>query len=681
MPYNKDTIREAEVSVLKKNIFPQWGVIALFAGVLFYYELLFQWSTLGSLWGVNTLFMLMLCIGYAGLGYLLSSLFKKRRANRICTAVCLFVSALPFLIEYFVYKQFKLLYDVSTVTAGASDAMQSYYREIFALIFSGGGLLRIFLYLLPGLLYLVIGRSPRQGCWQSRLITLGLSIVMILASVLGIRCTDKLHAVCTTQYSFEAAVNNLGLVTGVGLDAGRILFGTGSGFTETDNPHVTQPSSTETTEQTETTAPTIDRSPNQLELNLDDPNASRSIAKINQYVASLTPSSKNEFTGMFEGKNLIFITAEAFAAEVIDPVLTPTLYRLANKGIQFTDFYQISGAGTTGGEYQNIFGMLPTNGGQSFKDTGDHLNYYTIGSMLDRLGYYGQAFHNNSYTYYSRNITHNNIGYSAGFMGRGNGMEEFVPNTWPQSDLDMFTGTIPMYIDKQPFNVYYMTVSGHSGYTRGGNSMTSKNWIRVEHLNYSDTVKGFLAAQLELEDALTYLVEQLEAYGIADDTVICLTADHFPYGLDSDAALGKMPCLSELYGYDVTTVFQRDHNALILWCGELEEADPIVVDTPVSSLDILPTLANLFGVEFDSRLLPGRDVFSEAPALVFTSGYNWITEYGIYYASSGTFTQTRTDVTLPEGYVKSITAMVGNKISYCDMVLDNDYFRYLFEEK
>ncbi|MBQ8796918.1 MAG: hypothetical protein IJZ56_01845, partial [Oscillospiraceae bacterium] len=128
----------------------------------------------------------------------------------------------------------------------------------------------------------------------------------------------------------------------------------------------------------------------------------------------------------------------------------------------------------------------------------------------------------------------------------------------------------------------------------------------------------------------------------------------------------------------VTTSFQRDHNALILWCGDLEDQDPIVVDTPVSSLDILPTLANLFGVEFDSRLLPGRDVFSDAPALVFTSGYNWITEYGYYYASSGEFTQTRTDVTLPEGYVQSVTATVRNKVSYCDMVLDNDYFRYLF---
>ena len=550
------------------------------------------------------------------------------------------------------------------------------------MIFSGGGLLRIFLYFLPGILFLLLGRPSRQGNWSSRLISVGISLVMLVGAVLGITSIDRLNAICTTQYSFESAVDQFGLVTGIGLDAGRLLFGVETDFVlPPDIPEVTEPSTepeeTIPTEPVETEPVYV---PNVLDLNLEDPDASGSIAKMNKYISTLTPSMQNEFTGLFKGKNLIFISAEAFAAEVIDPELTPTLYRLANKGIQFTDFYQLSGAGTTGGEYQNVFGMLPSNGGSSFKNTADNFNYYTIGSMLDREGYYGQAYHNNSYTYYDRHKTHNNLGYSEGYMGYGNGMEEYVQNLWPQSDLEMLQGTLPTYIDKAPFNIYYMSVSGHSGYTRGGNSMTRKNWSRVEHLTCSDTLKGYFAAQLELEDALSYLVSELEKKGIADDTVICISADHFPYGLDDDAPLGNMPYLSELYGYDVTTSFQRDHNRLILWCGALEDQEPIVVDTPTFSLDILPTLANLFGVEFDSRLLPGRDVFSDAPALVFTTGYNWITEYGIYYASSGTFTQTKEDVTLPDSYIKTINAIVGNKISYCDMALDYDYFRYLFDK-
>ena len=667
---------------MKKHPLPQFRVILMFSLVLFYYELLFQWSTLGKLWDIGLIFMAMLCVGYSCIGYLLTTLFKQRKYNRIITAICLFVGALPFLIEYFVYKQFKILYDMTTVFAGASDALQSYYRETLAMIFSGGGLLRIFLYFLPGILFLLLGRPSRQGNWSSRLISVGISLVMLVGAVLGITSIDRLNAICTTQYSFESAVDQFGLVTGIGLDAGRLLFGVETDFVlPPDIPEVTEPSTepeeTIPTEPVETEPVYV---PNVLDLNLEDPDASGSIAKMNKYISTLTPSMQNEFTGLFKGKNLIFISAEAFAAEVIDPELTPTLYRLATKGIQFTDYYQPASAGTTGGEYQNVFGMLPSNGGSSFKNTADNFNYYTIGSMLDREGYYGQAYHNNSYTYYDRHKTHNNLGYSEGYMGYGNGMEEYVQNLWPQSDLEMLQGTLPTYIDKAPFNIYYMSVSGHSGYTRGGNSMTRKNWSRVEHLTCSDTLKGYFAAQLELEDALSYLVSELEKKGIADDTVICISADHFPYGLDDDAPLGNMPYLSELYGYDVTTSFQRDHNRLILWCGALEDQEPIVVDTPTFSLDILPTLANLFGVEFDSRLLPGRDVFSDAPALVFTTGYNWITEYGIYYASSGTFTQTKEDVTLPDSYIKTINAIVGNKISYCDMALDYDYFRYLFDK-
>ena len=317
-------------------------------------------------------------------------------------------------------------------------------------------------------------------------------------------------------------------------------------------------------------------------------------AEMDAYVATLQASNKNEYTGLFAGKNLIMITAEAFSGDIIDPKLTPTLYRLANKGIQFKDYTQSATAGTTGGEFAYIFGMLPTDGGSSMNDTKNYNNYYTMGSQLNRLGYYGKAYHNNTYTYYDRDVTHINLGYSDGYMGYGNGMEEYVTWQWPQSDLEMIQGTLPEYINKPHFNIYYMTVSGHSGYSPDANAMSKKHWEKCKDLPYeSEDVKGYIACNLELEDALTYLVDELEKKGIADDTVICLTADHFPYGLDDDASLGNMPLLSELYGYPVNNYFERDHNTLIIWSGALEEMEPIVVEDPVSCVDILPTLSNL----------------------------------------------------------------------------------------
>ena len=194
----------------------------------------------------------------------------------------------------------------------------------------------------------------------------------------------------------------------------------------------------------------------------------------------------------------------------------------------------------------------------------------------------------------------------------------------------------------------------------------------------SDPGKGYLAANLDLEYAMEYVIATLEEKGIADDTVICISAAHFPYGLDNDAKLGNMPYLSELYGYEVNNYIQRDHNRLIIWSGCLEKEDPIVVDSPTFSLDILPTLSNLFGTEFDSRLMPGRDVFSDAEAIIFNTGYDWKTDLGTYISSSGTFTPKDDSTEIPEGYVDRIKAIVRNKIKYCSGALETDYLSYLF---
>lgn len=110
-----------------------------------------------------------------------------------------------------------------------------------------------------------------------------------------------------------------------------------------------------------------------------------------------------------------------------------------------------------------------------------------------------------------------------------------------------------------------------------------------------------MAANLELENALTYLVNALEQAGIADDTVICLAADHYPYLLSET----DTDYYNELRGFtDSERDTSRYRNALILWCGGMEEA--VTVSEPCSAVDIVPTLSNLFGLEYDSRLLSGR---------------------------------------------------------------------------
>ena len=661
-------------------------MVACFSFVVLYLEIVFSLSTVGGIFKGGFWYTMLFSIVYGTIGYLLSSIFKNKKINFWVSNVWMIATVVLYIVQFLIYKQFKQFYDINTMSGGAGDMFTSYFKELLVLVFLRGGIFIMALMAAPVVLNILYGRkfiNFSRTPLRIKGLAAALAVLCHLLCALLIAVHPINGPVYNSQYNFQSAVSTFGLVTGMRLDVQKTVFGGDLNF---DNPEfpVDQFPEVDSTDPTdETTEPPVVYGDNVLNIDFDALNkkASSKQKKLNEYVRNLTPSKQNEFTGLFKGKNMIFITAEAFSAELIDPELMPTLYRLATKGFQFTDYYQPASAGTTGGEYQNIFGMLPMDGGKSFKNTADHYNYYTLGTQLDLLGYYGKAFHNNSYTYYSRNKTHVNIGYSDGFMGYGNGMEEYVKKAWPQSDYQMISGTVPTFIDKQPFNVYYMSVSGHNNYSPSSNSQTKKHWDRVQHLPYSDTIKGYYAANLDLEDALTWLVAELETKGIADDTVIVIASDHFPYGLDSDAPLGKMPYLSELYGYEVLDYFQRDHNRLIMWCGILEDMEPIVIDSPTFSLDILPTLFNLFGVEYDSRLLPGRDVFSDTPALVYRTNYDWKTDLGTYYASKGKFVPVSEDVEIPEDYVKTIKAIVKNRVSYCDGVLETDYFRHVFGKK
>ena len=650
--------------------------VGIFALIIPYYECVFNLSTVKDVFTWGTPMMLLFAIAYGLIGYLLVSIVRKPVLHHIVSIVWMAVAAIPYLAQYFVYRGFLVYYDIATMTGGAKDVAGSYSDIALQLIFSWDGLLKIALFVLPIVLFGIFGRHlrPHEGTIPINALFRSLAAAMMVLwfclSLLLVRANDRAWAIYKAEYNYQAAVHHFGLLTGMRLDLQYLIVGDSKGdFEEVPSLEVIQPTVPSQPTDGKDDPPEVEYGYNQMDLSLSG--GSGEIKDLNEYIQSLTASQQNAYTGLFKGKNLIFLTAEAFSAEVIDPELTPTLYRLATKGIQFRDYYQPASAGTTGGEYQNIFGMLPTASGASFKNTAEHFNYMTMGSQLDRLGYYGKAFHNNSYTYYSRHLTHNNLGYSGGFMGYGNGMEKYVKNYWPQSDLEMIQGTLPTYIDKEHFNIYYMTVSGHNGYEQSGNSMTSRNWDLVKDLPYSNQIKGYLAANLELEKALAYLVGELETKGLADDTVICLTSDHFPYGLDDDG-------LAELYGYDPANYFERDHSAWLLWCATLEERDPIVIDAPTSSLDILPTLSNLFGTEYDSRLFPGRDVFSNEEAIVFNSNYDWKTEYGTYLASKGKFIPAE-GVEVPEGYVARMKLIVRNKMRYCTLALDNDYFRYLFD--
>ncbi len=414
----------------------------------------------------------------------------------------------------------------------------------------------------------------------------------------------------------------------------------------------------------------------------------KTMEKMNQYFSSITPSQENEYTGMFAGKNLIQITAEAFCPYVISEELTPTLYKLTHEGFVFNNYYQPGwGQSTTGGEFAAMTGIIPTwiNNNLSFYVSSNDYMPFALGNQFRALGYTTLAYHDNSYTYYNRNLTHPNLGYD--FYGLGNGLDLTVNGKdWPYSDLEMMELTVSDYIDdyvknKTPFHTYYMTVSGHANWSWGSDAMAAKNREVAEaaYPDASQPVQGYIAANLELEYALEYLMQQLEDAGIADDTVICLTADHYPYALVTDEA----DYYQELSGtQDSELDISRYRNTLILWCGSMEE--PITVDTPCSSIDINPTLSNLFGLEFDSRLMSGHDIFAQnydpslpsscMPLVILptTRGFSWITAAGTYDSKTGTFTA-NDGITVSDDYVETVNALIDAKEQYARLMIQYDY--------
>ena len=103
----------------------------------------------------------------------------------------------------------------------------------------------------------------------------------------------------------------------------------------------------------------------------------------------------------------------------------------------------------------------------------------------------------------------------------------------------------------------------------------------------------------------------------------------------------------------------------------------IEIDAPVCSLDILPTLSNLFGLEYDSRLTVGRDVLGTEEAIVPWPDGTWVTELGKYDSSTKKFTPYVDESQIPECYVDRISAIVQTRVNFSRSVQRCGFFTAL----
>lgn len=403
---------------------------------------------------------------------------------------------------------------------------------------------------------------------------------------------------------------------------------------------------------------------NQLEIPFDqliENEVNKEIKFLHEYFKNEEPSKKNKYTGMFKGKNLIMVTAEGFSPYAISKELTPTLYKMYEEGFKFTDFYTpLWGVSTSDGEYVACTGLLPKEGVWSFYESSENYMPYCMGNQLKNVGYSNYAYHNHYFDYYFRNESHPNMGYI--YKGLGNGLD--VTETWPESDVEMIDLSVDEYIDKRPFHAYYMTVSGHLQYNFSGNYIAAKNKELVEHLDYSDSVRAYLACNIELDRAIEKLIKELEEAGIVDDTLIAISPDHYPYGLTNEE-------ISELAGHEIDSNFELYKGIFLLWSKDIE---PTVIEKTSSSLDIIPTLSNLLGLEFDSRLLMGRDILSDSDPLVLFQDRSFITDEVFFNARTGEIIDRGNYKAIKEDYIIGISKKVKSKFKVSAMILEDNYY-------
>jgi lipoteichoic acid synthase len=366
-------------------------------------------------------------------------------------------------------------------------------------------------------------------------------------------------------------------------------------------------------------------------------------------------------------------------------VVTPTLYKLTQGGVVLNNFYNSFKNTTTNGEYAFMTGLWPdvsrvanaNSSSGSFVQSKNKYFPFALGNMFEKLGIKTYAYHNFRGYYYQRNKTHPNLGYtSVRFMGGTNGMK--FTSEWPSSDYEMMQQSIDDYVNNEQFHAYYMTFSGHGPYS-SANPICRRNLQTVKGLlgdrDLTLGAQNYLAANYELEKAMTYLLEKLEAAGKIDNTLIVLVGDHYPYYLP-DASFNS------LAGKEVEANFEKYKSTCIMWSSGF---DKIEVNAPCSNVDILPTVLNLFGMEYDSRLLPGVDVFSDNTHIAMLYNKSFITDKVKYNAQTGKaeWLEAASKMTEEEKqeHLDYCIAVTKSRYTASLEVMNEDFFRFVMDNR
>lgn len=592
---------------------------------------------------------------------LITSVFKPK-VNKIITYIITIALIIIFGAQIVYYSMYEAIISFFSMMHGGQ--VTEFMEVIIDVVLRNW--YGILLFIIPLIILIILSKKKVITFEKNSIKQIAIKITSVLIiQLIALLCvnfinTDDMYSNKNLYYNIhvpKVTANRMGLLTTMRLDLQRFIFG----FEEKLSVQTNAIPKEEEKDSYNITYIDFDK----LIKNEED----NTIKEMHKYFSSQEASKKNKYTGMFKDKNLIVLVGESFSSLAIREDLTPNLYKLYKEGFQFDNFYTpIFPVSTADGEYITDTSLIPKEGVWSFLRVAGNYMPYSYANVFEKQGYSSNAYHNHTATYYERDKYIETMGYNS-YLAVGTGLEDRMDTSnWPNSDYEMVKTTVDDYINNEKFMAYYMTVSGHMNYTKLGSAMVYKNWEQVKDLPYSNKAKGYLAANIELDKAVGELLSRLEQAGKLEDTVIVISGDHYPYGLTLDE-------INELSTFERDDKFEKFRMPFLIWSGSMK--GPIKVEKIGSSLDVLPTVLNLFGEEFDSRLLMGRDILSDSDPIVIFSDRSFITDKGRYNSLTEQFTPNE-GVTIEEGYVDKINTIIYKKYQMSRLILENDYYKHVF---
>ena len=641
------------------------SILLIYLISFIYMEFLYKIFIYENVFRLSIINMLLFLIPFSLLLFVISKLCKDVKWNKISFIIIMGVISVWFCAQYIVKDYYDFYISLSTFQV--ADQVGAFAgKAIIEILKRIPGVIAFFLPLIISLIF-----SKRINFKQNKGIKNVLLLVIALVCfgfyIVGLNINkDKSYSSYYLYYNvndISLNMENFGVLNSFVIDVKRAIFGfeekiiINGGLNNNNNKE----------------DETIVYEYNNLDIDFDsllESETNKNIKKIHEYMSVDTGTLQNEYTGMFKGKNLILFMAESFNQIAINETLTPTLYKLVNGGFVFENFYTPTIYSTIGGEFQELTGLYAHSTGILAKFRGGNISFpQGIGNKFKELNYDVYAYHNNAYSFQDRNKYLKSLGFDY-YKGCYNGLEKLINcKEWPQSDVSMIKATVDDYINKDNFMVFYATVSGHAGYNWGNAALRrNKEEYLSAGLNYSLKPSAYIAAQMELDKALELLIQKLDEAGKLENTVIALVGDHYPYELTIDE-------VNEISTYKRDSVVEVNRSNFILWNSEM---DTVKVSKVGSQLDVIPTIYNTFGIEYDSRLFIGKDILSTEGGLAMFGNRSWVTDMGTYFSNSGKFVP-KDGVEAEDDYVKTINQIVNNKITMSKMIIENNYYKKVLD--